>query len=313
MHTNNNFRIIGVDAGYGNIKTANTCFPTGLIAYDHEPIFTGNILEYQGRIYRVGEGHKAFVPDKTGDEEFYLLTLAAIANEMAKFHISTANVQLALGLPLTWTSWQREGYRSYMMSDPDVSFRFNDVDYHIHFVGCNVFPQGYAAIVPIMDQHPEKFDGTVVMADIGNGTMNTLFLEDGEPDENRSFTDELGVKQCVAEISKSMMNSCGINIGERQIQQVLQKGNAPIDHKYLDMMTGIARNYVRGLFDTLRQHGYDSRMMRLIIVGGGGVLVKNFGDYDADRTEIIDDICANAKGFEWLAQGLIWDKEHGLR
>lgn len=313
MHTNNNLRIIGVDAGYGNIKTANTSFPTGLVEYDHDPIFKGNILEYQGKIYRVGEGHKAFVPDKTTDEDFYLLTLAAIANEMAYYRINTANVQLALGLPLTWTGWQREDYRSYMMAQPDVSFRYNDVDYRIHLAGCNVFPQGYAAIVPLLDRHPEKFDGTVVMADIGNGTMNTLFLEDGEPDENRSFTDELGVKQCVAEIAKVMMNSFGIRIGERQVQQVLQKGSAPIDRQYVDVMTGIVRTYVRGLFDTLRQHGYDSRMMRLIIVGGGGTLVRNFGDYDADRTEIVDDICANAKGFEWLAQGLIWDKEHGLR
>ena len=41
-----NTKIIAVDHGYGNIKTANTVTPTGITAYETEPIFTGNILEY---------------------------------------------------------------------------------------------------------------------------------------------------------------------------------------------------------------------------------------------------------------------------
>ena len=43
-----------------------------------EPIFTGNILEYNGIYYRIGEGHKEFIPDKAMDEEYYLLTLMAM-------------------------------------------------------------------------------------------------------------------------------------------------------------------------------------------------------------------------------------------
>lgn len=42
-------KIIAVDHGYGNIKTANTVTPTGITAYDTEPIFSGNILEYKQR------------------------------------------------------------------------------------------------------------------------------------------------------------------------------------------------------------------------------------------------------------------------
>ena len=41
-----NTKIIAVDHGYGNMKTANTVTPTGIKAYETEPIFTGNILEY---------------------------------------------------------------------------------------------------------------------------------------------------------------------------------------------------------------------------------------------------------------------------
>ena len=72
-----NTKIIAVDHGYGNMKTANTVTPTGIKAYETEPIFTGNILEYNDIYYRIGEGHKEFIPDKAMDEEYYLLTLMA--------------------------------------------------------------------------------------------------------------------------------------------------------------------------------------------------------------------------------------------
>ena len=58
MRELNNIKIIAVDHGYGNIKTANTVTPTGVTAYETEPIFSGNILEYAGIYYR---NRKTFV------------------------------------------------------------------------------------------------------------------------------------------------------------------------------------------------------------------------------------------------------------
>ena len=50
--------IIGIDSGYGNIKTANCCFPASVAVYDTEPVFKDNLLVYDGRYYLIGEGHK---------------------------------------------------------------------------------------------------------------------------------------------------------------------------------------------------------------------------------------------------------------
>lgn len=79
------------------IKTANTVTPTGITAYETEPIFTGNILEHNGIYYRIGEGHKEFIPDKAMDEDYYLLTLMAVAQELNVFSIHEADVHLAAG------------------------------------------------------------------------------------------------------------------------------------------------------------------------------------------------------------------------
>ena len=74
--------IIGIDNGYGNIKTANCCFPASVAAYSFEPVFKDNMLVYGDRFYLIGEGHKEFLADKTADNDYYVLTLAAIAREM---------------------------------------------------------------------------------------------------------------------------------------------------------------------------------------------------------------------------------------
>ena len=127
MKTFNSTRIIAVDTGYGNIKTASRVFPTGITRYDAEPIFEGNILEYQGAWYRIGEGHKAMLDDKVDDEDYYLLTLAAVAMELSAWHMTSADVHLASGLPLTWVSRQRESYRAYLLKKEQVVFHFNKV------------------------------------------------------------------------------------------------------------------------------------------------------------------------------------------
>ena len=184
-----NTKIIAVDHGYGNIKTANTVTPTGITAYETELIFTGNILEYNGIYYRIGEGHKEFIPDKAMDEDYYLLTLMAVARELNVFSIHEADVHLAAGLPLTWIRNQREAFRSYLLQNPEVLFSFNSKNYHIRFVGCSLYPQGYPAVV----NHLGDFKGTNLLADIGNGTMNILYINNKKAQESRCWTEKFGV------------------------------------------------------------------------------------------------------------------------
>ena len=60
MKTMNGIHIIGVDHGYGNIKTANCCFPTGVESSGTEPTFKQDLLIYEGRYYQIGIGHKEY-------------------------------------------------------------------------------------------------------------------------------------------------------------------------------------------------------------------------------------------------------------
>ena len=138
--------IVGIDHGYGNIKTANHCFKTGIMGYDAEPLFTKDMLEYGGRYYLIGEGHKEFLPDKIKDEDYYLLTLVAIAEELKDKGLTEANVIIAAGLPLTWTSGQKNEFAAYLSKNEEVSFTYQHTDYHIRISGVKIYPQGYAAV-----------------------------------------------------------------------------------------------------------------------------------------------------------------------
>lgn len=112
MKTLNNFKIIGIDHGYGNMKTANCCFPTGVIASDTEPPFTNDLLIWNNKYYSIGIGHKEFTADKFTDEDYYILTLAAIARELNRERITDAKIFIAAGLPLTWVTRQKRNSRN---------------------------------------------------------------------------------------------------------------------------------------------------------------------------------------------------------
>ena len=289
--------VIAVDQGYGNIKTAGTVTPTGITAYDTEPVFSGNILEYKGKYYRIGEGHKEFIADKSEDEDFYLLTLMAIARELNQKKMNSADVYLAVGLPLTWVRSQRDSFRDYLLRNPTAEFRYNGKNYSIRFVGCSVYPQGFPAALGILNE----IKGVNILADIGNGTMNILYIINRKPVEAKSWTEKYGVNQCMIAAHNAVMDKFGVKVEDAIIEQVLRTGESDIGEKYLTCIRDAARNYTEGIFDMLRKYEYNPELMRLIVTGGGGCLIRNFGVYDEKRITFIDDICAAAKGYEYLA------------
>lgn len=293
--------VIGIDHGYGNIKTANTITPTGVEVYAEEPMFTGNVLYFSekgiGRYYRIGETHKPYSPDKTADNEYYVCTLMAIAKELELLKITNAEVHLAVGLPLTWVKKQRETFREYLTRYKEVEFDFNGTHYSINIVGCNVYPQGYTAVLDRL----HEMGGTNILADIGNGTMNIMYIQDKKPVESKCFTEKMGVNQCVIAAKNAIMDEYGVPVDDAIIEEIFRTGEADIADKYKKRIVQEITKYCKKIFETLATHEYNSDMMRLYIVGGGSNIVRRFGEYDKKRTVIVPDVCATAKGYEALA------------
>ena len=239
-------KIIGIDNGYGNIKTANCCFPAGLTVHDAEPVFKDDLLVYDGRYYLIGTGHKEFKADKTGDDDYYILTLAAIARELNVYGLTDATVYLAVGLPLTWVSRQREDFKAYLMRNRELAFTFRGKAYRVEIAGVDVFPQGFAAVAGQI----RDFQGVNMLCDIGNGTMNIMFINDRKPVVDRMFTEKYGTHQCMLAVRENVMRTHHATVDESIINRVLRFGTADIREDYLTTIRETAAEYVGEIFRT---------------------------------------------------------------
>ena len=93
--------VIGIDHGWSGTKTVSQVFTTGVKEITTEPAFFNNVVEYNGSYYKVG-GRRLEVRDlKVENDNFYLLTLAAVAKELNRRGMRNAKVLLSVGLPLT--------------------------------------------------------------------------------------------------------------------------------------------------------------------------------------------------------------------
>ena len=203
---NETIMVIGIDHGYGNMKTATRCFPSGVARYDKEPIFQNNLLVYNGMYYQIGEEHKEFCAEKTQDEDYYVLTLAAIARELDGKGMNRATVHIAAGLPLTWVATQKEDFQKYLLQNESVDFTFRNKDYHVEFAGADIYPQGFAAAFYRL----QDFKGINMLVDIGNGTMNIMYINNSRPLEKKCFTEKYGTHQCVLAVRESLLKELEI-------------------------------------------------------------------------------------------------------
>lgn len=106
-----------LDHGYYAIKTKNFSFPAGVTAYTHEPYTLKNTLQIGGKYYvwRHRAGSR-FCSDKTVNDNYYILTLAAIAMELRCRGLpAESSVTLAAGLPLARYGRDKKPFTEYLL------------------------------------------------------------------------------------------------------------------------------------------------------------------------------------------------------
>lgn len=288
--------ILGVDAGYGNFKTARTCFPTCIRRSEKEPAVSGDYLELNGAYYTLEDGHKDFVADKNEDEDNYVLTLVAVAKELNARGLDKARIHLAVGLPLKWVQTQREEFRKYMLQNKHVEFFYRRKKYVVDIEDCTVMPQCYAAIA----ENLKNFTGMNMVADIGNGTMNIMILNNGKASDSKSWTVKMGVNQCFQKIRNLVSARLSKDLQPEIIEHYLRFGDTMIGSSYGAVMEEAAKEYSEEIFAELREHGYDPELMKLYMMGGGAQIIERVGEYDRNTVTFDHDIRANAKGYEYF-------------
>lgn len=294
--------MIGVDHGYAAMKTTHCAFPTGLVEYEHEPYTQKDVLEYGGRFYVVGSGRQPLQKDKTRTEDYYLLTLAAIARELDHRSVeTTADIHLAAGLPLTSFGRDKKSFRDYLYREGrPVSFRYGGRGYTITVRQVSLFPQGYTAALTQTELLDEP---SVIVADIGGWTVDLMRLDRRIPNAATCRSLELGMIRCVDEIGEQVRRLFALSLTAPQIESVLRGDAASMDERVRAVIHAQVDKYVRELLSAILESGLDVRAMPTVFLGGGAALLKRHSGAVEGlfRPFILDDVCLNARGYERLA------------
>jgi len=214
--------IIGIDHGYYAIKTAHCSFPAGLTSYgEHEPYTRQGLLEFGGCFFVCGTGRQPIQRDKTANDNYYLLTLAAIAKEIRQRGLPPeCSVRIAAGLPLTSFGRDKPKFREYLLrSNQPVNYKFEDVEYSITIEEVAIFPQGYAALmteVGLLQDEP-----SMLLMDLGGWTVDLMRIDNAIPVADTAHSLELGMIRCVDDIREQVRRETGLSLTDAQIENML--------------------------------------------------------------------------------------------
>ena len=293
------------------MKTVSQVFITGVKEITTEPAFFNNVVEYNGSYYKVG-GRRLEVRDlKVENDNFYLLTLAAVAKELNRRGMRNANVLLSVGLPLTRFGAEKQDFIDYLSRNKEVTFRFDSEQYRMNIARVSVFPQCYAAVADRMKTLPKR----VVVVDIGSWTIDIMPIEDSAPNEAECITIREGLIKCMRTINEECMRQYGRELSEEDIQEVMRNGkNDKLPQKYMTIVEEALRAYVEKVYNFLLEHGYTLDVTEIVFVGGGATVVMRYGNYEGNNIQYIEDVKANAKGYEYLGKLYLstHKKEFGL-
>ena len=295
---NNNIEVIGIDHGWSQMKTSNTCFNTSIKELANAPAFHDNVLEYDDRYFAVGEERLEVLDSKVENENFYLLTLVAMAKELEIRGKSEADVVLAVGLPLTRFSAERKPFIDYLSQNRDVVFGFEQKLYTIHILNVLVYPQCYAAVAGMLPAFGKK----ALVIDVGSWTVDSMLIVNKKPDNSKCDTQNEGLIKCMRAINRVAIQVKNRKIDEAEIQEYMKTGKTELPKDFKEIMDQQIQDFVDKVFRYQTECGYSLDMVPVYFVGGGAVVMRNFGRYQQSNIHYVLDVKANAKGFETMAK-----------
>ena len=292
--------IIGIDHGYYAMKTPHICFPTGLSRYDYEPYTMQNVLQYAGNYYVCGTGRQTLMKDKTANDNYYLLTMAALAQEIEYRRAGRkGKIILAAGLPLAGFGREKTAFRQYLFrKEQPLCFRYENEAYELTIEDVKLFPQGYSALA----LHPEyvRDEPSVLLVDIGGWTVDLMRLDNAVPNAATCRSLELGVIRCIDETMEQVRRSTGLSVTDIQIERVLNGNSCSLDPKAKEIIQKNGRSYTERILSAIMEAGFDLRAIPSVFMGGGSTIVRRHVTPQDGlcRAFYLTDVKANAAGYE---------------
>lgn len=295
---NEKIQIIGVDHGFAMMKHTHGVFPNGLNRLSGEATLTNNTLIIDGQSFKIGEGRMLMKDDKTSDEDYFILTVAAVCKELKARGLDNAEVILAVGLPFSRFGIERQRFHDYLMRDGVIRANLDSEDYEFTVKEVCVYPQCYAAVASrLTDMGPEA-----LCVDIGSKTVDIIHIINHVPVESESTSWPEALIECMERIKNEVYRQTNRRVTETQIQMVIEKGDCPIPDECVDVIRNGLHRFVEGIEAKLKENGFESDIIPIFYVGGGAGVMRRFRSGNRKNVTYIEDIRANAIGYEYLCR-----------
>ena len=306
---NGNREIIGIDHGNRNIKTANEIFSAAIQPLQTRPDSLENILEYQNHFYQIG-GQIPIMErvDKTENDDYFLLTLAALGKELKIRKINEAMVKLGTALPPRRFQTQKDGFKSYLERTKELHFRFEGTHYHVTLENVYVFMQGHVVIHTLLDTAP----GFCLLIDIGGGTIDLVGFVDGMPDGNYYISDK-GVLHCINMVNEEVVAKLGANVPPYVTEEYMRKGSYSCPETYDQLITKKLKEYAADIYEFIRSNNYNPDLTNMVFMGGGASVIELFGENKYQNIQFVTDVRANARGCEEAIKSILRVKQMRMK
>ena len=149
-----------------------------------------------------------------------------------------------------------------------------------------------------------------IVVDLGSWTIDTLRIIDRTPDESGCGSDPNGLIPCMKHIDEECMRLYNTKIGENIIEEVIITGHADIDDCYKEVIETELKKYVTSVYRSLREMGIHMKTTPITFVGGGAILMKRYMGEVGKNIHFIEDVRANAVGYDLLLKSYL--KSRGI-
>lgn len=286
---------IGVDVGNGTTASSSIELRSGITAVKDSQIAEHSAV-IDGNSYVLGENTWTYQVNRTQNADCKNVTLYVVARELQARNLPPGDYDIALGVGLPFQHWStlKGDYKAYYQDGQKHNVLIDGKNYSICFTSVAVMLQAYSAFVDRLSILKGKM---VMLADIGDGTLDVILFEDAVPKETGSFTEELGVKSCFSMAKRNYKGKTQKELSRNTFEQVI-RGQSRVSNTLENCINQAVNEYCRNLYNSLVEGGYDEDAMSLIVMGGGANIVKTYGGEEFSGAEFLLDTKANAKGYE---------------
>lgn len=298
-----------IDTGNKAIKTEHFEFHSGISVLEDIPGEGEEAVKYKGRYYRLSPERNVYLPDKSVDERYYILTLFAIAKELRELKPprlflpgEVLKMELVVGLPPLYYRGQYKGFREYFYRGGEpVDFEYMGMSYRIAFSDVFVHMQTYAAYLYVA-RDLNLFQKKVLLLDIGGFTLDYMLLEKGLISWEYTDSTNRGVISMYQRINKGIREKYDLDLKENDMDAIILGKTSMYDRGIEDRVIELAKEHMSDALGVLRECGIDLRLVVTVFVGGGSILLSNLIDKIWERYQgeyyIISDSKVNVLGYK---------------